>query len=130
VVSGSGKPLRQFIYSRDLAKLMIWTLRSYEENTPLILSPAADEEISIKQVADTIVKTIGFDLHLLWSLPRHHEYAQLIPLLSQFDSTKADGQYRKPASNEKLLSKIGTFEFTPFQEALEQSINWLVANWR
>ena len=30
VVWGSGTPLRQFIFSKDLAKLMIWTLRSYE----------------------------------------------------------------------------------------------------
>lgn len=38
VVWGSGKPLRQFIYSRDLAKLFIWTLREYEEIDPIILS--------------------------------------------------------------------------------------------
>lgn len=38
VVSGTGKPLRQFIYSRDLAKLFIWTLREYEDIEPVILS--------------------------------------------------------------------------------------------
>ena len=38
VVSGTGKPLRQFIYSRDLAKLFIWTLREYEDIDPIILS--------------------------------------------------------------------------------------------
>jgi GDP-L-fucose synthase len=38
IVWGSGKPLRQFIYSRDLAKLFIWTLREYEEIDPIILS--------------------------------------------------------------------------------------------
>lgn len=38
VVSGTGKPLRQFIYSRDLAKLFIWTLREYQEIDPIILS--------------------------------------------------------------------------------------------
>lgn len=35
---GSGKPLRQFIYSKDLARLMIWVLRSYTEVEPIILS--------------------------------------------------------------------------------------------
>jgi len=40
---------------------MIWTLRSYEQVTPIILSPAADEEISIKDVADAIVKAVGFE---------------------------------------------------------------------
>lgn len=37
-VSGSGTPLRQFIYSRDLAKLFIWQLKEYPEIDPIILS--------------------------------------------------------------------------------------------
>ena len=38
IVAGTGKPLRQFIYSRDLAKLFIWQLREYDDVEPLILS--------------------------------------------------------------------------------------------
>ena len=57
-----------------------------------------DEEITIKQVADAIVKSMDFKGEYVW------------------DSTKADGQYRKPASNKKLLSLIGDFKFTPFEE--------------
>lgn len=37
VVYGNGKPLRQFIYSEDLAKLILWTMREYEEIEPIIL---------------------------------------------------------------------------------------------
>lgn len=37
VVFGSGKPLRQFIYSLDLAKLILWALREYEEIDPIML---------------------------------------------------------------------------------------------
>ena len=37
-VLGTGKPLRQFIYSKDLAKLFIWVLRSYDSIEPIILS--------------------------------------------------------------------------------------------
>ena len=40
IVGGSGKPLRQFIYSRDLAKLFIWQLREYDDVEPVILSGA------------------------------------------------------------------------------------------
>ena len=36
----------------------------------------------------------------------------------KFDTTRADGQFRKPASNKKLLSLIGDFQFTPFSEGL------------
>lgn len=32
------------------------------------------------------------------------------------DASKADGQYKKTASNEKLLKYIPDFKFTPFDE--------------
>ncbi|KIK68302.1 hypothetical protein GYMLUDRAFT_35688 [Collybiopsis luxurians FD-317 M1] len=111
VVSGTGKPLRQFIYSRDLAKLFIWQLREYDDVEPLILSVGEDEEVSIKEVADAIVKAVGFE----------GAYS--------FDTSRADGQYRKPASNKKLLSLIGDFKFTPFEEALNESVQWFVQNY-
>ncbi|CAG0915912.1 unnamed protein product [Notodromas monacha] len=38
VVFGSGKPLRQFIYSVDLGELMIRVLREYDSVEPIILS--------------------------------------------------------------------------------------------
>lgn len=60
-VSGTGKPLRQFIYSRDLAKLFIWQLKEYNEIDPIILSVGEKDEVSIKQVADAIVKAVGFE---------------------------------------------------------------------
>ena len=37
-VLGDGSPLRQFIYSRDLAKLFVWQLREYNSVEPIILS--------------------------------------------------------------------------------------------
>ncbi|KZW00358.1 NAD(P)-binding protein [Exidia glandulosa HHB12029] len=111
VVAGTGKPLRQFIYSRDLAKLFIWQLREYNEIDPVILSVGEDEEISIKEVADSIVKAVGFE----------GEYT--------FDTSKADGQFRKPASNKKLLSLIGEFKFTPFDQAMDETVAWFLQNY-
>lgn len=61
VISGSGKPLRQFIYSRDLARLMVWVIREYNEIEPIILSVGEEDEVSIKQVADAIVEAMGFE---------------------------------------------------------------------
>jgi GDP-L-fucose synthase len=37
-VFGSGRPLRQFIYSYDIAKLFVWQLREYDDPEPVILS--------------------------------------------------------------------------------------------
>lgn len=59
-----------------------------------------NDEVTIKEVADAIVKGLDFK----------GEYT--------FDTTKADGQFRKPASNKKLISLIGNFEFTPFNEGM------------
>jgi len=108
IVSGTGKPLRQFIFSYDLAKLFIWMLREYDDVEPVILSVGEDEEVTIKEVADAIVEAIGFQGHY------------------SFDTTRADGQFRKPASNKKLLSLIGEFKFTPFSEALHLTVKWFV----
>jgi len=110
-VWGTGSPLRQFIYSEDLAKLFIWQLREYDDVEPVILSVGEDEEVSIKDVADAIVKAIGFE----------GEYT--------FDTTRADGQFRKPASNKKLLNLIGGFKFTPFEQALKGTVDWFVKNY-
>ncbi|KAI0293924.1 hypothetical protein BC826DRAFT_1013252 [Russula brevipes] len=112
VVFGSGRPLRQFIYSYDLAKLFIWQLREYNDIEPVILSVGEDEEVSIKQVADAIVAAVGFE----------GEY--------RFDPSRADGQFRKPASNQRLLSLLGgKFEFTPFEVALRDTVQWLVEHY-
>lgn len=111
IVGGTGKPLRQFIYSRDLGKLFVWMLRSYNDVEPLILSVGENEEVSIKDVADAIVKAVGFE----------GEYS--------FDTSKADGQFRKPATNAKLINAMGGFEFTPFNQALEESVQWFLQNY-
>ncbi|KAK7683762.1 hypothetical protein QCA50_013138 [Cerrena zonata] len=111
IVAGTGTPLRQFIYSRDLAKLFIWQLREYDDVEPIIFSVGEDEEVSIKQVTDAIVRAMNFK----------GEYS--------FDTTKADGQFRKPASNKKLLSLIGDFKFTPFEQALDETVRWFLQNY-
>jgi nucleoside-diphosphate-sugar epimerase len=61
VIKGSGRPLRQFVFSEDLARLMVWSLREYNETAPLILSVDEEDEVSISDVAALIVKHMGFE---------------------------------------------------------------------
>ena len=42
----SGSPLRQFIYSGDLAALTVWTMRNYGSVDPIILSVGEEDEVS------------------------------------------------------------------------------------
>ncbi|CAH0392509.1 unnamed protein product [Bemisia tabaci] len=111
VVLGSGKPLRQFIYSLDLAKLFLWVLREYDEVEPVILSVDEKDEVSIEEVARLIAKSFS--------------YQGMI----RFDSSAADGQYKKTACNNKLRSLIGTeFKFTPLAEAIQETVAWFQNN--
>ncbi|KAI5090295.1 hypothetical protein C0J45_20430 [Silurus meridionalis] len=59
-VWGSGRGLRQFIYSVDLARLCVWALREYDEIEPIILTVGEEDEISIKTAVDVIVEAFGF----------------------------------------------------------------------
>mmetsp|Transcript_15372 Transcript_15372/g.30219 ORF Transcript_15372/g.30219 Transcript_15372/m.30219 type:complete len:323 (+) Transcript_15372:26-994(+) len=110
-VMGSGTPLRQFIYSKDLALLFIWVLRHYHSPEPIILSVDEEDEVTIAEVARTIADAIGFSGEL------------------RFDTSKADGQHKKTASNRKLRSLYPDFQFTPFQQGVKAAVDWFVANY-
>jgi GDP-L-fucose synthase len=59
-VSGTGIALRQFIFSKDLAKLFIWALREYNEIEPIIFSVDETDEITIKDAVNEIVEALDF----------------------------------------------------------------------
>jgi len=111
VVWGSGKPLRQFIYSEDLGALFVWVLHNYEQLEPVILSVGEEDEVSIGDVAKLVAESMNFKGKLI------------------FDTTKADGQFKKTASNKKLMSLNPTFKFTPIKEAVQKSVDWFEKNY-
>ena len=110
MVWGSGKPLREFIYSKDVGKLTEWVLKNYDEEEPLILSTS--EEISIKEVVNLIVKHMEFDGEVVWQ------------------TDKPDGQFRKPSDNTKLLSYLPDFKFTGLDEGLKETVEWFNKNYK
>jgi GDP-L-fucose synthase len=101
---GSGNPLREFIFSRDVAKLTEWVLFNYDENEPIILSTS--DEISIKEVVGIIVEIMNFKGEV------------------KFDTTKPDGQYRKPSDNSKIKSYLPDFNFTNLFDGLKETIEY------
>jgi GDP-L-fucose synthase len=106
---GSGKPLREFIFSKDVAKLTEWVLYNYNENEPIILSTS--EEISIGDVVDMIVEIMNFKGEII------------------FDSSKPDGQFRKPSDNSKIKNYLPDFKFTPLYEGLKETIEYFEKNY-
>ena len=47
-----------------------------------------------------------------------------------FDTTKPEGQFRKPSDNSKLMSYLPNFKFTPIEEGLKETINWFENNYK
>lgn len=111
VIWGTGSPRRQFIYSRDLAKLMIWVLREYQEIQPIILSVGEEDEVSIKEAAEAVLEGFNFKGKVT------------------LDTSKSDGQFKKTASNAKLRKYLPEFKFTPFKEAVKETCEWFVQNY-
>ncbi|XP_076844321.1 GDP-L-fucose synthase-like isoform X3 [Brachyhypopomus gauderio] len=110
-VWGSGRPLRQFIYSLDLARLFLWVLREYDEVDPIILSVGEEDEVSIKDAADAVVRALDFRGEVI------------------YDTNKADGQFKKTASNAKLRKYLPDYTFTPFHKAIKETCDWFVNNY-
>jgi GDP-L-fucose synthase len=114
-IFGTGKPMRQFIYSQDLAQLILWVLRCYTETEPIILSVGEEEEVSIGEVgraiADAVKDLYGVSLSL------------------RNDETMSDGQFKKTASNQKLRKYLPDFRFTPFKEGVKETIKWFHENY-
>ena len=108
IVAGTGTPLRQFIYSEDLAKLLVWTLEHYDSIEPLILSVPPESEVSIGDVAQLIADEFGIEI--------------------EYDPTKADDQHRKTANNSKLMTLMPHFEFTPIEEGITKTVRWFKEN--
>jgi len=111
VIWGSGSPLRQFIYSEDLAELTVWTLRNYDSIEPIILSVDEAAEVSIKEVAEMVAEAMGFQGKVVC------------------DTTKADGQHKKTASNAKLRTYLPDYKFKPIKEGIKKSVDWFVENY-
>ena len=108
-VWGSGKPLREFIYSKDIAKIAEWTLENYYDFDPLIVS--GDEEISIKDLVGLLVDEFKFKGKVI------------------FDKTKPDGQYKKPSDNSKIKELLPDFKYTPLEQGIKETVNWFKENY-
>jgi GDP-L-fucose synthase len=106
---GDGTPLREFIFSKDVAHLSEWVLKNYTENEPIILSTS--EEIAIKDVVGIIVELMNFKGNVI------------------FDSDKPNGQHRKPSDNSKIKHYLPNYEFTPIYEGLKETIEYFEKNY-
>ena len=108
---GTGSPLREFTYSGDLAKIIINTFNTYEEEYPI--NVGCPGEYTIRDLAEMIKDILEYDGFILW------------------DTRAPNGQIRKPSDNSKFLeaNHPDVFEYTDFRKALEKTCKWFVKNY-
>jgi GDP-L-fucose synthase len=106
---GSGSPLREFIFSEDVAKLTRILFDNYIDGVPVIIS--SGKEISIKNVVEIIASEFNFKGKIIWDLD------------------KPEGQFRKPSDNSVIRSIAPDFKFTPIEEGIHKSVTWFKDNY-
>jgi GDP-L-fucose synthase len=107
---GDGSPLREFTYSVDIARILVFLLNNYNGEVPLNIGNTA--EYSIKQVATLLCEHLDYDGELKW------------------DITMPSGQYKKPSSNAKLVELGWDAEFyTPLARGLKNACEWFIINY-
>jgi len=97
---GTGKPLRQFMYGGDLAKIIKYMI---DNNIVDNFNVAPKEVYSIDEIAEIAKKACDKE-----------------NLIIGYDNTKPDGQFRKDVDSTKLLMILQDFEFTPLQEGIKK----------
>jgi GDP-L-fucose synthase len=109
IVWGTGAPLREFVYSEDVANLLMWALHNYEEESPLILTSA--RESSIRELVNLVAIHLKFDGNVIW------------------DETKPDGQLRKPSDPAKLRRYLPDFHFTDIESGVQKTVDWFTRHY-
>jgi GDP-L-fucose synthase len=112
-VRGSGRARRQFLFSRDAAKMISLLLLEYSDMEPVILAP--DDEYSIEEVARKIATIMEFRGEIVFER-------------SSIDDSK-DGQIVKTADGSKFFHSFPDFSLTSFDIALQETIVWFIENY-
>ncbi|CAH2464459.1 MULTISPECIES: GDP-L-fucose synthase [Bacillus cereus group] len=104
-VWGTGTPLREFLYSDDLADACVYLMNNYGSNE--IVNIGVGEDLSIKELAEKVKATVGFSGEL------------------RFDTSKPDGTPRKLVDVTKL-NALGWKATTSLDEGLKKAYDWFL----
>ena len=95
---GTGKPLRQQLFVKDLCSIIPELLEIHDTQTPVIVAP--NENTSILSISKMVNQISGKNLKFYFN-------------------GKLDGQYRKDGRNTRFKNLMPEFKFTPLQKALK-----------
>lgn len=101
-VGGSGSPLRQFTYVKDVARAIKLMLENKESE---VMNCATPENLSILQLAEKTIQANNLNKKII------------------LNPDFPDGQFRKDVSSDKLVEKYN-FEFTEFEKGIKETYEW------
>ena len=104
---GSGAPLREFLHVDDLAKAILLCMDSYDHSEQINIG--SGHEVSIKDLASKISKSVGFTGEIIWDLK------------------KPDGTPRKILDSSKI-TKLGWKPSISLDEGISSIVNWYLLN--
>lgn len=107
VVWGSGTPLREFLYSEDMADACVYLMENYEGND--FFNIGTGKEITIRGLAELIKEVVGYEGEIVW------------------DTTKPDGTPRKLLDVSKLESQGWKYKME-LREGINLSYKWFLEN--
>lgn len=108
-VYGTGSAIRQFLYADDLARVIIKfiELEIIENEVSIIVSPPEKDEISIKDIVETICNIFDFDTTNIL-----------------YNTSYSDGQYKKTTNDDEIKKYIKDITFTPLDIGLKDTIQY------
>ncbi len=107
-VWGDGSPTREFLYVADAADGIVTAAEKYNGPEPVNLG--SGYEISIKDLADMIVRYTGFEGRLVWQ------------------TEKPNGQPRRGLDVTRAKAYFGWKAQVPFEEGMRRTIEWFKEN--
>ncbi len=106
---GSGAPLREFLYSDDLAKALVFLMQNYSEEQ--FVNVGSGSEITIRNLAELVSEIIGFNGHIVW------------------DTSKPDGTPRKVMNSGRLFD-LGWSPAVDLEDGIRQAYEDFKSNYK
>ena len=104
---GTGTPLREFLYSDDMADACVFLLEHYDGLEHVNIGTG--KEVTIKQLAELVKKTVGYEGEIVWN------------------SDMPDGTPRKLTDVSKLHS-LGFMHKIELEEGVKLAYDWFKEN--
>ena len=104
---GDGSAMREFLYVDDLADACLYFMNNYSDFGHV--NTGTGEDITIKHLAESIAKVVGFEGKILW------------------DTDKPNGNPRKLLDSTKA-NELGWKTKTSFEDGLQKTYSWYLTN--